>query len=51
MIPAMKRVLAEFSNDPQWRVVRPPLCALSDSAATDLLKKLAAAGFDMPGLS
>ena len=50
MIPAMKRVLAEFSNDPQWRVVRPPLCALSDSAATDLLKKLAAAGFDMPGL-
>lgn len=48
MIPAMKRVVAEFSNDPQWRAVRPPLCALNDSAATELLKTLGNAGFDMP---
>lgn len=48
MIPAMKRVVAEFSNDAQWRVVRPPLCALDDSAASDLLKALDVAGFDMP---
>ncbi len=49
MIPAMKRVVAEFSKQPSWRVVRPPLCALSDAAAGDLLRMLAEAGFDMPG--
>ena len=49
MIPAMKRAVAEFSNDASWATVRPPLCALADSVATDLLKTLAAAGFDMPG--
>jgi len=49
MIPAMKRAVAEFSNDLAWAVVRPPLCALADSVATDLLKTLTAAGFDMPG--
>jgi len=48
MIPAMKRVVAEFSNDPQWRVVRPPLLELNDTAATDLLKTLGQADFDMP---
>jgi 4-hydroxy-tetrahydrodipicolinate synthase len=49
MIPAMKRAVAEFSNDASWATVRPPLCALGDSVATDLLKTLATAGFDMPG--
>ncbi len=48
MIPAMKRVLAAFSGAASWRVVRPPLCALSDAAAAELLKTLAQAGFDMP---
>lgn len=48
MIPAMKRVVAEFSHDPQWRLVRPPLVALDDSAAVELLKTLDAVGFDMP---
>ena len=48
MIPAMKRVVAEFSHHPSWRVVRPPLCPLSDDAAPALLKTLADAGFDMP---
>jgi len=49
MIPAMKRTVAAFAHDASWATVRPPLCALGDSAATDLLKTLAAAGFDMPG--
>lgn len=48
MIPAMKRVVAGFSNHESWRVVRPPLCALGDAAATELLRTLADAGFDMP---
>jgi 4-hydroxy-tetrahydrodipicolinate synthase len=49
MIPAMKRAVAEFAHDASWATVRPPLCALADSAATELLGTLAAAGFDMPG--
>jgi len=49
MIAAMKRVVADFSNHESWRVLRPPLCALSDDAASDLLRTLADAGFDMPG--
>lgn len=49
MIPAMKRVVAEFSNDTQWNRVRPPLCAMSEPAAADLLKALGDAGFAMPG--
>jgi 4-hydroxy-tetrahydrodipicolinate synthase len=48
MIPAMKRVVAEFAHDPQWCVVRPPLCVLDDNAATELLQALNAASFDMP---
>lgn len=48
MIPAMKRVVAEFSKQASWSVVRPPLSALSEAGATELLKQLAAAGFDMP---
>ena len=48
MIAAMKRVVAEFSQDPTWGVVRPPLCALADDAATLVLRNLANAGFDMP---
>jgi 4-hydroxy-tetrahydrodipicolinate synthase len=49
MIPAMKRVVAQFSNHASWGVVRPPLCALSEVAAAELLTTLADAGFDMPG--
>ncbi|MDP1899984.1 MAG: dihydrodipicolinate synthase family protein [Rubrivivax sp.] len=49
MIPAMKRVLAEFSSDPAWRVVRPPLCALDDDTTKSTLSALREAGFDMPG--
>ena len=49
MIPAMKRVVAEFAADPAWRTVRPPLCALDDAAAAAMLAALREAGFAMPG--
>ena len=48
MIPAMKRVVSEFSHHPQWRIVRPPLTALSDASASELLAELNATGFTMP---
>lgn len=49
MIPAMKRVVAEFSKAADWRAVRPPLTALDDAASASLLEALRAAQFDMPG--
>lgn len=51
MIPAMKRVVAEFASDPGWRAVRPPLLPLDDAAAGSVLSALRAAEFDMPGYS
>ena len=49
MIPAMKRVAAEFSGQPEWKTVRPPLTALDEGAAQNLLAQLRDAGFAMPG--
>ncbi len=49
MIPAMKRVVADASGDPEWRVVRPPLVALDDSMARGLRASLEGAGFAMHG--
>ena len=49
MIPAMKRVVAEFSSDPGWKVVRPPLVGLDDSATHSVLAALRDAQFTMPG--
>jgi 4-hydroxy-tetrahydrodipicolinate synthase len=48
MIPAMKRTVAEFSGHAEWAVVRPPLVALGDAAATPLRAQLQAAQFTMP---
>ena len=39
-IPAMKWLLSEFSGDPRWRVVRPPLEALDDTQGNQLLSSL-----------
>ncbi|MEO8536725.1 MAG: dihydrodipicolinate synthase family protein [Betaproteobacteria bacterium] len=49
MIPAMKRVVAEFAQDPAWRNVRPPLIPLDDVAAGALLARLRDVEFRMAG--
>jgi len=49
MIPAMKRVVSEFAQHEDWRVVRPPLMALEDTAAASLRDALRALRFEMPG--
>lgn len=49
MIPAMKRVAAEFSSQPEWAVVRPPLVGLDDGTAKSVLSALRKSGFTMPG--
>ena len=50
MIPALKATIAEFSDDPQWAIVRPPLASLSGVQRTDLVNELRQSDFDMPRL-
>lgn len=50
MIPALKSAVAHFSSTDSWRRVRPPLVALSDEQHSDLVTRLEASGFEMPGL-
>jgi len=51
MIPALKAIIANYGNDPQWRTVRPPLVELERSQEEGLISELRAAGFTMPGLA
>ena len=51
MIPALKATVAHFTNDTQWRTVRPPLVPLADDQCRSLIEGLLQKGFDMPGLS
>jgi len=50
MIPALKAAIARWSGDAAWSTVRPPLVALAPEQSADLVRKLEAVRFDMPGL-
>jgi 4-hydroxy-tetrahydrodipicolinate synthase len=47
MIPALKRVVAHFHNDPDWAAVRPPLMPLDAAQSKALLADLAKIGFTL----
>lgn len=49
MIPALKAATAEYSEDDQWRRVRPPLVELDEAQRQALKDALDARGFAMPG--
>ena len=50
MIPALKAAVAHYGGDDQWAALRPPLVELDSDARSDLITRLDAAGFSMPGL-
>ncbi len=50
MIPALKAIIAKFSNDLNWGDVRPPLASLSGDQLSALLSELRQEDFGMPGL-
>ena len=50
MIPALKAAIAHYGKDADWLTVRPPLVELDEAARTDLIERLDAVGFTMPGL-
>jgi 4-hydroxy-tetrahydrodipicolinate synthase len=45
MVPALKRIVAHFHNDPDWAAVRPPMVKLPEAQAQALLADLAKIGF------
>ena len=51
MIPALKAMIAEFSNDDVWRSVRPPLVQLCEKDSQALEAKLRERGIEMRGLA
>jgi 4-hydroxy-tetrahydrodipicolinate synthase len=51
MIPALKATVAHFTDDIEWRRVRPPLVALEEDQCNALIESLLQKGFDMPGLN
>ncbi len=50
MIPALKAIVATFSNDADWNIVRPPLRALGDAQRSSLIKALNQLNVEMPGI-
>jgi 4-hydroxy-tetrahydrodipicolinate synthase len=47
MVPALKRIVAHFHNDPAWAVVRPPMERLSEAQSSTLLADLAKIGYSL----
>jgi 4-hydroxy-tetrahydrodipicolinate synthase len=47
MVPALKRVVAHFHNDPGWATVRPPMVPLDQAQSSALIADLAKLGFTL----
>ena len=47
MVPALKRIVAHFHNDPDWAAVRPPMLPLSEAQSAALLADLSRIGFSL----
>jgi 4-hydroxy-tetrahydrodipicolinate synthase len=47
VVPALKRIVAHFHNDPVWAAVRPPMVRLTEAQSQALLGDLAKIGFTL----
>src|SRR5712671_796272 len=47
MVPALKRIVAHFHNDPAWAAVRPPMVKLTEAQSASLIGDLAKIGFSL----
>ena len=45
MVPALKRIVANYHNDPSWAAVRPPLVPLDSAQSAALITDLGKVGF------
>jgi 4-hydroxy-tetrahydrodipicolinate synthase len=46
-VPALKRIVAHFHDDPGWAAVRPPLVPLDQAQSQALIADLAKIGFTL----
>jgi 4-hydroxy-tetrahydrodipicolinate synthase len=49
MVPALKRIVAHYHNDPNWAIVRPPLVPLDQAQSAALIADLGKLGFTLGG--
>jgi dihydrodipicolinate synthase/N-acetylneuraminate lyase len=47
MVPALKRIVAHYHNDPSWAAVRPPLVPLDPAQSAALIADLGKLGFSL----
>jgi 4-hydroxy-tetrahydrodipicolinate synthase len=47
MVPALKRIVAHYHNDPAWAAVRPPLVPLDEAQSAALIADLDKLGFTL----
>jgi len=47
MVPALKRIVAHFHDDPNWAAVRPPMLPLDPAQSSALIADLAKLGFTL----
>jgi 4-hydroxy-tetrahydrodipicolinate synthase len=47
MVPALKRIVAHFHQDPDWAAVRPPMVPLTEAQSKALIGDLAKIGFTL----
>lgn len=47
MVPALKRIVAHFHNDPDWAIVRPPMLPLDEPQSHALIADLTKLGFTL----
>jgi 4-hydroxy-tetrahydrodipicolinate synthase len=47
MVPALKRIVAHFHDDPEWAAVRPPLVSLDPAQSSALIADLGKLGFTL----
>ena len=50
MIPGLKYCIAHYGSDPAWGPVRPPLVEIDEKVGREMIAKLDALDFTMPGL-
>ncbi len=50
MIPALKSAVAAYSDNVNWRIVRPPLTVLNREQQETLISELDRLNFEMPGI-
>jgi 4-hydroxy-tetrahydrodipicolinate synthase len=47
LIPGLKEQMSRFTEDPDWRIVRPPLIGMAEGVAGIMHERLGQVGFEM----